>query len=282
MAQNRVKIPFRDIAIFPSYGLKQAAVVWAVDPYLRDAEFYIYKQQDGGQEWELITETPIYGTRYIDTDFYSSNKTDIPAYRILAIKNNEEYDSDIIALYSKVERREFGVAQAIIRDKYRQFRQDGTLVLYYPVKVTGPISDNIEEETGQRQKATCPNDASPDSDFGTYYKGGYAQPFLTFISFNGAKLQRKTILDEGVYDDATQLVDFLPFPPVRSGDLIVDVEQDKRWIVNSSIKTHFIKNTPIGYEANMTLQPHSHPCYHVPVPDNYGEMRKQTLYPFKA
>ena len=278
--------PFRDVAIFPSYSKGVAVVAWVVAPELKDAEFYVYRKQDGGAEWELLSEEPTYGTIFSDTNFKIPNKIDVPHYKVLALLGDEEWESPDVALFSHTDRRAFGIAQNIIRASYLQARQDGIPVLYYPAIRNGDISTSIDELTGQREKAACPNpeeagDGEEDeNDYNTYYKGGYHRPFLTFIRFLGAKVQKKNILDEGVFDESVQQAKFLAFPPVRTGDMVVDVATDRRWFVGQSIQSSLVKSViPVGYAASLTLQAHNHPCYSVPIPKNYHILYKRLLWP---
>lgn len=278
--------PFRDVAIFPSYSKGVAVVSWVVAPELKDAEFYVYRKQDGGDEWKLLSEEPTYGTIFADNTFYIPNKTDVPYYKILALLGDEEWESPDVALFAHTDRRAFGIAQNIIRATYLQARQDGIPVLYYPAIRNGDISTSVDDLTGERQKATCPKgngdeDGEDDeSDYNTYYKGGYHRPFLTFIRFMGPKAQRKNILDEGVFDESVQQAKFLAFPPVRTGDMVVDVATDRRWFVGSSIQASLVKSIiPVSYSASLTLQAHNHPCYSVPIPKNYAILHRRLLWP---
>lgn len=278
--------PFRDVAIFPSYSKGVAIVAWVVAPELKDAEFYVYRKTDGGAEWELLSEEPTYGTIFADNKFSIPNKTDVPHYKVLALLGDDEYESPDVALFAHTDRRAFGIAQNIIRATYLQARQDGIPVLYYPAIRNGNMSESLDSITGQRDKATCLNAGNgedgeeEDSDYGTYYQGGYHRPFITFIRFMGAKVQRKNILDEGVFDESVQQAKFLAFPPVRTGDLVIDVTTDRRWLVGASIQTSLVKSIiPVGYSASLTLQSHNHPCYGVPIPRNYSILSHRLLWP---
>lgn len=264
---------FRYIHILPSYHSKTAVIRWEVDPSLKNAEFYIYKKEDGGQEWSLLNETPVYGNIYLDVNFYSKNKIQVPHYRILALLDGKEYVSDQIAVFDKLRRREFGIIKKIIMSKLLQAKHDGIPVLYYPAISSGKVSTNIDPLTGQRTAYTCPN--SDNNDFGTYYEGGYAQPFITFVRLLGAKLDRTNRTEIGVWDETIQNVELLPYPPVRAGDMIVDVTTDRRWIINDSIKPAEFKGIPVSYQATMALQARNEKCYGVPIPDNYTQMLKQ-------
>lgn len=102
--------PFRDIMIFPSYGKGRAVVAWTIDPEWIDAEFYIYKKTDGGQKYKLLNTTPVYGSTYTDNEFESKNLTDVPMYRIVAMKGDKSVDSPEVALYDKTGKKSFGVA----------------------------------------------------------------------------------------------------------------------------------------------------------------------------
>lgn len=274
--------PFRDVIIYPSYSKKRAVVAWNVDPSYRDAEFYVYRKTDGGQKWELLNKEPVYGTTYTDTTFGSRNLTDVPWYRVTAFLGKDDVrgvDSDPVALYDRTGRKAFGVAFKILQLKYKQARTDGIPVLYYPAVSSGKMSDSLDPLTGQREKSDCSaggegDEADPDSlDYGRYYAGGYCPPFLTFVRLVGAKNIKSNILDEGTYQEETQHVEFLPFPPVRTGDLVVDVATDRRWTVNKSIRPQNVKGIiPVGWTANMTLLPKGHDAYKVPVPSNYFKM----------
>lgn len=280
--------PFYDVNILPSHSKKTAIVSWRVAKFLRPAEFYIYRKWDGGAEFELLNETPAYGNTYADTTFKIQNKVDVPHYKILAILDGEEYESPDVAIFDHADRKAFGVAQNIICSNYLQARQDGIPVLYYPAIRNGKMSSALDDVTGQRNSVQCVTDegATGDTevedanDYGTYYEGGYYRPFITFIRLIGARVQRENILDEGKFDETVQNAKFLAFPPVRTGDLVVDVATDRRWFVGTSITAHLIKSIiPVSYDAFITLQATSHPCYNVPVPSNYSYLLHQLTWP---
>lgn len=282
----RQQQPFLDVAIYPSHAKRVAIIAWTVIPALKNAEFYIYKKWDGGAEWELLNTIPATGTTYADTDFVFRTKEQVPHYKLLAIVDGKEYESPDVALFAHANRKAFGVAHNIIRAKYMQARQDGLPVLYYPAIKNGAMNASLDDITGQRLTATCPDknstdpNADADNDYGTYYEGGYYRPFLTFVRFMGGKLQRENILDDGIYDESVQQTKFLAFPPVRSGDMVVDVSTDRRWFVGSSIQAELVKGIiPVGYTAELALQAHNHPCYTVPIPDNYSTMLRRLTWP---
>lgn len=268
-------IAFRHIHILPSYHSKTAVVQWDVDPSIKDAEFYIYKKQDGGQQWSLLNEEPVYGNIYLDTDFYSTNKLDVPHYRLLAIYNDKEYESEQVAVYSHLRRREFGIIKKIIMTKFLQAKHDGIPVLYYPAIKNGKVSMNIDPTTGQRTSSSCKDEYADTNDYGLYYQGGYCPPFITYVRLLGAKLQRSNLTEIGTWDESTQQIEILPYPPVRAGDMIVDVSTDKRYIINESIKPQEFKGIPVSYQTSMSLQQRNSECYQVPIPDDYFDKLKQ-------
>lgn len=274
---------FRTINILPSHSAKTSVVTWTTIPELADAEFRVYRRYDGGSKWVLLTEEPVYGTTYADTTFNISNKVQVPMYRILAVKDGKEYVSPDIALFSKYSRVDYGLAQNIIRLKYLQARHDGTAVLYYPLIRNGKMSSALDDVTGQRVKASCPgakDDPSGTGDYGTYYEGGFYRPFVTFVRFLGARLEKENVLDVGKFDATVQDAQFLCFPPVRTGDMIVDVATDNRWFVDSSINPELVRaSIPVGFTARVALQDHNNPCYAVPLPDNYKEMLSRLTCP---
>lgn len=283
---NKVQQPFIDVSIFPSHARRTAIIAWLTIPAIKKAEFYIYRKYDGGSEWELLNETPATGTTYADTTFVIKNKNQTPHYKVLALLDGKEYISPSVALFAKAGRKAFGIAQNIIHAKYIQARHDGLPVLYYPAIKNGPMNSSLDAVSGQRVTAVCPqnNSTDPDddsnNDYGTYYAGGYYRPFLTFVRLLGAKLQRESVLDDGIYDESVQKTSFLAFPPVRTGDLVIDVATDRRWFVGESIQAEMVKGIiPVGYTANLTLQAFNHPCYTVPIPDNYHEMLRQLTWP---
>lgn len=267
---------FRNILIFPSYHKRTAIVAWVVDPKIKDAEFYVYRKIDGGAEWELLNDEPVFGTTFADTKFYIPNKVQQPVYKVLAILGNDEYVSPEVALFSRTGRKEFGLAHNIIRAKYLQARQDGIPILYYPLVKNGEKNATLDAVTGQRIQASCPD----ENDYGTYYAQGYYRPFLTYIRFLGERVQRTSILDTGITDSTEMNAELLAFPPVRTGDLIVDVATDRRWIVGDNIRTDNVKGIiPVSYTAQITLQAHNAPCYGVPIPTNYPEMISKLTWP---
>ena len=274
------------MSIYPSHAKRVAIVAWTTIPSIKDADFYIYRKWDGGAEWELLNTTPAKGITFADTNFTLRTKNQVPHYKILALLDGKEYISPAVALFSKVSRKAYGVAHNIIRAKYLQARQDGLPVLYYPAIKNGAMSSTLDAITGQRLAAPCPQnnstdpDDDADNDYGTYYAGGYYRPFLTYIRLMGAKAIREDRLDEGYFDESVQQVKFLSFPPVRTGDMVVDVATDRRWFVGESIQAELVKGIiPVGYSSTLTLQSHNHPCYTVPIPNNYHEMLHRLTWP---
>ena len=238
----------------------------------------------------MLNTTPVEGTyTYVDKTFDIKNKIQVPAYKLLAIvgegtAEEKEYESEEVGLFTPTERKAFGIAHNITRSLYLQARQDGIPVLYYPSIKNGPISGSIDD-VGQRTQAACINgddtlDGSDSPDYGEYYAGGYYRPFLTYVRFVGSRLVRENILDVGLYDEAVQNAIFLAHPPVRSGDMIVDVSTDRRWIVSNNVKAQLVKSViPVAYDAVINLQSHNDPCYAVPIPDNYPEMIRRLTWP---
>lgn len=273
---------FKDINIFPSYHNRTAIVAWVVDPSIRDAEFYVYRRIDGGAEWEALSTEPTYGSTFADTEFYIPNKVQQPMYKVLAIKGDKEWVSPDVALFSKVGRKAFGLAHNIIRAKYFQARQDGIPVLYYPLAKNGEKTSTLDSVTGQRTKADCAtgDGETDENDYNTYYAAGYYRPFITYIRFLGERVQKENILDTGIYDSTVLNAELLAFPPVRTGDMIVDVSTDRRWTVGANIQTDLVKGViPVSYTAQISLQPHNSPCYAVPIPSNYNAMVRRLTWP---
>lgn len=278
---------FRDINIFPSYSRKAAVVAWIVDPAIRDAEFYVYRSEDGTSEYELLNDDPVFGCTFTDTTLQVRNKLQIPYYRVLAILNGKEYESPVVALYDRVGREAYGVSHCIISEKYIQARQDGIPVLYYPLARNGKTNEALDPDTGQRIKATCPASShvggdgeEGNDDYGTYYADGYCRPFITYIRLLGGLAQKTNVLDVGVMDSSVQLAEFLAFPFPRTDDMVVDAATDRRWKIGDLIQTHLVKGIiPVGHNAKISLQPHNDPCYAVPIPDNYKALVDNLLWP---
>lgn len=274
---------FRDVSIFPSHARRAAIVAWIVSPVIADAKFYVYRKLDGGAEWERLNDEPVYGTTFVDTSFYIPNKVQVPCYKVVAVDGDGKvHMSHEQAMFDRTGRKTYGVAHYIIRTKYYKARQDGIPVLYYPAVKNGRMSSSLDDLTGQRLKAGCSStgdSADPDAgedddnDYGMYYAKGFYRPFITYIRFIGQKLQRQDRLDDGIFDASVQNVEFLAFPPVRTGDMVVDVPTDRRWLVGSSIKEENVRGiVPVGYVSTLSLQDTNDPVYGVPVPTNYHYM----------
>lgn len=279
---------FRDVSVFPSYGKGAAVVSWRVDTPWRDAAFYVYRKDDGGQRWVLLNDEPVYGTMFTDTGFRSKDATNVPWYRVVAIlePGKHEADSEPVALYGGMTgRRTFGMAFKTLRLKYIQARHDGVPMLYYPALKSGKVSPYIDPLTGQRTGRACGEADTDDGeaiedDYGTYYAGGYCPPFLTFVRLMGARSVRSNVLEDGTFREEEQVADFLPYPPVRTGDLLVDPASDRRWLVGKSIKPQMVKGVvPVGYKATITLLDTNHDAYRVPVPSNYNKMLARVRQP---
>lgn len=262
---------FISVDIRPSFTNKVAIITWSVTPELFGNEFYVYKKNDGGAEFELLNETPVYTAAFVDNNFYIPNKYEVPVYKILAVNpvSKVETESADIALFSEYSRRDFGLAHKMIYMQYLQAKADGVPVLYYPAVRSGTLNPAIDPSTGMRIQTYC------GDDYGTYYEKGYYRPLIIYIRFIGQKRVKTNMLDEGIFDTAVQQCEFPAHPPVRTADLIVDPATDRRWLVGGSIEMCAVRNViPVSYTAAIEQQDHSHPCYNVPIPDNYYALRK--------
>lgn len=263
---------FKEIQLYPSYGKKSLIIRWKVDSFLSDAVFYVGKARDRGAEYVTLNEIPIRGTTFVDTDFIIPNREEVSAYKIVADKGGTLYTSDSVGVFSRMTRKDFGISQNIIRMKYLQASKgDGIGVLYYPAVKSGEVSMAIDPASGMRYKATCPG----DTDMGGYYANGFYRPFYTFIRILNS---RQTTLErsaagEGLDDTVSLSAEFLPFPPVRTGDLIVDVETDNRYLIGKQIQTDMLRGVvPLSYTTTIELQQRSMPVYSFDPPDNYYQL----------
>jgi hypothetical protein len=238
---------FKDIFIYPSYGDKQCILKWAVDSEFKDANVIIQKSPNGTTGWETI-HSAVGLREYVDKDFIVPTKHQNTFYKVILQKNGKRYDSDSVAVFNKLKRREYGLLARMMQlEHHRMFNVgDGLEVIVAKPLLKGTTCACVDSETQQKLGATqC------TKCFGNIYEGGYQEPVRTFLSI---EQQKQTVAHDQAglgTNDATEIqFRILAYPELRRNDLIIIPESDERYLVKNAEISKFKGVVPFIYLVN--------------------------------
>lgn len=259
--------PFLDLSLQPGYGAKQCLVRWKLGAEYQDGDVYVYKAPAVQGPWELLNTEPVSGVQYFtDENFIVGDVNTRVHYRLLLEHRSGDFDSPVVGLFDKLNRKEFGIARRLMKLELLHKREgrNGTAVLVYKPRTSGPRCRCVDTQTGQSNQASlCP------FCYGTTYEGGYIDPVETW--FEEEKWSPFTIDDKengaGSSSTRTLVVNMLAFPEVTRGDVIIHRELDNRFAVIVTEPKYFNGSFPIRQDTQLILLPRQDIRYKIPLPE---------------
>jgi len=271
---------FTTLNVQPSYGTLTCTVSWNVLPQYKGGKVFIYKSYTGIEPWELVDE---FGTA-ANIGYYEDSVAGIADrvaqdiwYRLLleiTLPSGEvkEYDSPIISLFQKLDRRQHFIARQIMRQELEDMRKgNGTLVLMYAPLMQGEPSVLFDAQTRQMIIA---NGAEPDGhdSYGMPFVGGFAPPVETYIKYTKSGTLKMDRAEDGNGRSELQPITarMLAYPKPDHDYLLVEPATDKRYIISDTITGHLFQGVvPVIYDVVLQAIPRRDAKYRVPIPEKY-------------
>ncbi len=258
--------PFVDIVLAPSYGRDTCLVRWNVLSGFERGRFYVYRSEDGHTGWELLNpDTPVVDRNYFeDRGFVVRDLLTTVHYRVLLELGNEEFDSPVVGIFDKLNRKEFGIVRRILEVELKSLREgrQGIEVLVFSPLVRGKTCRCVDPVTRQSSQASlCPY------CYGTRFEGGYQPPVTTWIRADKWNSNAKVDDPSGKHrvDQNSVKTRALAIPPLTTDDLVVHTATDSRLVVVDTTVEYFRGMVPVICEPTLTLLPRQDIRYQLPV-----------------
>lgn len=251
---------FLKIKVVPAYGNNEIAVLWKTVPELAAARFFIYRSDDGVTGWVQVGQVDG-GSYFLDRLVPRGNQTDT-YYKVVLQAPGVREDSDIVATFGDVPRREFGMAAVILRDEFTILR------LCLPIKIArlrhggARCQKCSDKQTGQRLATTlCAH------CFGTGFAGGFHAPVDSFM--RKLDISQKAVAAKpdgnGTLDMQGVKMRTLALPLLEKEDMVVEPDADRRHLVDV-VDVHYVNGRfPVLQEATLTLLPRTDVRYKFPL-----------------
>lgn len=277
-----LQFPYKSISMRPSHhkGKIGISVSW-VDPLCIEGDLYVYRSLTGLDPFELCNETPFTNLLHVEAPFENPARNVFPQYRLLLVYKGQKYPSPILGVYDDFgqRRHEFLLyANVCFREFQRMKLYNGVPMLHYGYnQYSDELSDNVDPDTGQREKDTsCEDDESGSGaegsgtgDLGTSLANPYSEPIPTIVEVlqRGATPYAENASGHGRFDPTLMTLRSPAFPPVKQRDVFLHPPTDNRWQVTSEVKPNMFKGTcPVSWTFQVSLLPKNDPFYKVVPP----------------
>jgi hypothetical protein len=258
--------PFLDLTVAPAYGKNSCVVRWQLARGFSVGDVYVYRSEDGMTGWDLLNPaTPVRGMSYFeDTDFVVRDLLTTPHYRLLLEYGGKSYDSPIVGIFEKLNRKEFGIVRRILQLELKAMREgrQGNEVRILSPLTRGPTCRCVDPTTKQSSQASlCPY------CYGTRIEGGFGSAVTTWMRFIDENPLSRVDDPTGKHavDQNTVKCRALTIPGLITGDLVVHAPTDLRMAVVSAEVEYFRGLVPIVCSPSMVVLPRSDIRYQVPL-----------------
>jgi hypothetical protein len=254
---------FHSISVQPTYGLREAAIRWVLDPEYDTADVYVYRSATGVKPWTLLNETdPSTTGEFLDTDLELKRDADVPFYRLLAYHDGVYHESSIFRPFDQISRREYGACRRIIHMIYTQFSRGDALPMYLlkarSIKESG--LSNVDPNTGQITGPPCDDVAD--------YAKLYDPVVQTWVKLQPPNVSVKSAAEDiGLQEAILNRGTALGFPYPRHGDMLIQPQMDDRYAVIQSEPNMFKGMIPVTFNLALVKLPRDDTRYKVMVPD---------------
>ena len=242
--------------VLPNYYAGHS-FMWEVDELCVDPHpwtFRIEVSDDGQQNWTVFQDGLVNVFEYASTEKPNKTNKDLdPFYRVVMnTGNGREYVSPVKGLYGDLPKRDFLQVREIMRKEHLTMsKKGGVAVQIWKRRKTGePCQECTDEITGEIIKKNCP------ACMGTGIVGGFSGPYTTWAVFSLRKSAKKF---DGLVPTDTQIFNIrvIGHPLINNGDILVDIAEDRSYIVDSIDDVFEMRRIPIimqliAYEETTT------------------------------
>ena len=260
MASN----PFTRIHLTPRFALGHL-IQWDIDPLFRDHDPHLFTLEVSGilDFSELIREIPV-GNSFFASDIPGAQQlsANVLYYRVRLETPEGTYHSKSISSYfTNYTRRQYVLAAEIARKEMLRMKKfSGVDAVVLKRKIYGePVTGNtVDPVTGMALTSGAPH-------HGSSIVAGYYKPLHTLYSVEeGNDTRRIDPGGTGALEVSQISVRMLGFPALHYNDIVIDYDQDYRYIVKDRQEVEFPGTSiTIIQKLQLSLIPPSDPVYSI-------------------
>lgn len=263
---------FTSFNVQPSYGRDSVFLSWTLLPGYSDGKVYVYRSPTGipvSNDWEMLNEnSPVEGvTVFHDGTFYDKHDFRKWYYRLLWVKNSQEYDSPIIGMFSEgLNKTEYGMLYTMRRREYLRMRKgNGVRAFHCVPTTTGKKAPTYDPIMGKNLVHCAEGDAL-SSNFDQAFRTCF-QTWIEVTKIGSQNLEQQS--DGSGFKEKQQFeLRLLAFPQPEVGHIIILPKSDQRFIVDGSVQPYMFKGyLPVAWDVQVSLLSKSDPRHKLVVPD---------------
>lgn len=300
-----IEAPFSSLTASYNFGTHSCNVEWQLDEDYEDCSFIVRRSPDGERNISLLKSDLMEDSRsYVDEDFSIGNRTGKIYYQVIMrhegvahyssfveasgrkVRTTEQKDK--VELESeKVEKqtdkffreeervapesppqilrpinREVGIIRQIQRLESMNLMRSGVPAVILKPKKEGTLShEGLDQDTGQD------HNVFGKGRYGQKYEGGFEEPIYTRLLGKSARPDAvmPAPTGEGEKDLYLYRVRMLGEPQVKLDDVIVDLTNDFRYVLNKVDNFQFRGDKTVIIEADLVLLPRNNVVYEFPI-----------------
>lgn len=227
-----MKPSVKTVSVFPGRAAGEWIVCWEPvgDAVFGDA--WIYRSFNGSSFGDPINKEPVRGRNWFKDIPDKPRNSDGIYYRVAVAVGNDIVDSPIGGLFGGITDREHNVARAMVNTLLTDMTRNrqGLEAVIYPEKTHGRSCPYCTPEEGLTYST-----ASCVHCFGVGVEGGYTDPFKTWVKRLTPKQAQNHKLEGAGYDDQEKATfTTVPWPSIRTGDLVIIRASGERWIAGEA------------------------------------------------
>lgn len=257
--------PFYAFRISPGYA-GGFLYSWEISGGFNDPAPWVFTVQRGSDSngpWENISPELVNVIAWRDKGGKNLiGKSNTLYFRVRLRTSKATYFSSVIQPYGDLPRREFLLAREIIRRECLRARVlAGVECDVYIRSTFGPKCTHcIDPVTGNIRNSNC------KWCFGTGRYPAYFGPHRMLLSFSTDAAHHKDNSNDGTHETRTFEALAIGNPVLKHGDVIIDVNQDKRYVIGSTSVISEVRRIPCLQRIGFDEAPLSDCVYRIGVP----------------
>lgn len=256
--------PFTSINLVPNFS-NGHTITWSIDPLFEDPQphKFFLEVTDEGTFTVILYVLDVGNKNFVkDIGNTQQNYNSTFYYRVrLETPTAVYYSEPVSSHYSKPSRRQFLIANEIIRKELLRHKKfTGSEVVVLKRKLYGP---QVSDATVDPISGVALTDQS--SDHGNIITRGYYDPVIAYMSpEHKQNINRLDPNGAGVIANLNATVRFLPYPILTYNDIVIERDQDLRYIVKDSQDSLYPgTNIVLAQTIELSLLPTSDPVYSI-------------------
>ena len=232
------------LVVKPNYG-NGFSFSWQVYGGLADPgpwQFTVYESPTTPDKWVAVSPTLTNVFEWSDTVRRIPDKDAILYFKVVMVTPKGTYESPVVAPWGVLNRKDYLLGKDIMRREVLHAKKmAGILGSAWIRNVYGPKCKVCTDPvTGVVRNSKCP------SCLGTGYSPAYHGPYSTWFTFSPKEVKLEFAEEgNGTYQDRGHTVRTIGTIHLRKNDVLIDIDQDKRYIVMASKFEAELRRVPL-------------------------------------